>query len=306
MKNNIIQIVLTVILSCAIFTIPFSAKNHAELLAPSSFVSDLSVQEIQFEAQSAFSELLGISVIGLIIRLARIESKIEDIFSKYDKEFRVFVLSRKLMEIVGEIGGMDQNGRAFNFKSYIFVLDTDLERARQGDKEALLVICHERCHNDYRKIHGDQNPTVEQRLADELYAYFSSFIQIYGVPALAEIKNREGEEVKWGRYVYYQLARNYLWDVETREEKTQYYKKIAFAINVLYHLFRSDKNPQLILENLKTMTDLNPLLVLGLEGYRDTEKIKPEEILKMLGHGQLDQLREHAKEFMEMGIETSL
>ena len=123
-------------------------------------------------------------------------------------------------------------GCAFNYRGLPIVSETTLANAKEGEKQALLTVRHEQRHNYYRNIHGHRSKDIEQDLVDELFTYFSSFIDIYGVEALAHTHD-------YAEAVVRALTTDYLeqvTDKTTREDLVVRVTTAAFILNTRVQL----------------------------------------------------------------------
>lgn len=167
-------------------------------------------EEIIKSFRNSFVSVAGTNMIGISVALSFQDLKLEDLYGRYDDEYSVIVVKDKVLSIIGKATGIESGG-AFSFKGFVIVPESMLRKARDGDKEAQELIRHEERHNDYREKNGEGNNfSVEQGLIEELYAYFASFVDIYGTEALNEERQTAIGKGQWNLIVGNVLNKEYI------------------------------------------------------------------------------------------------
>jgi len=190
-----------------------------------------------------------------------------DVLSHYDaalEVYGVYIVPDDVMGILSRVTRMEL--RAFNLFGLIGVSASDAEKMREGDPEALLVARHEKRHNDYRALHGDPPYEVEQKLVDELYAYFSSYVDIYGIEGLSH--SRHSDHYGNGTYTQIVAASLYegdLGNVADPQKKLELGVKISAAAFILEAYLKAGQ-VDLALGYLKAAKNLNQILAMTTLG----------------------------------------
>jgi hypothetical protein len=113
------------------------------------------------------------------------------IFSKYDEQFAVVASPKGFWgEGVGE-----KELLATCIDGIPVVPDDLLAEAKQGEKEALKTIRHEKKHAEYFRIHGEHED-LDQLLASEVQAHISALAETFGMDGLMDNVRRAVMKVK--------------------------------------------------------------------------------------------------------------
>jgi len=211
----------------------------------------------------------------------------EDIFKQYDAVYDVVVVDDEVMPIIARVVNME-SGFAFNLKGTVVITNTVLRKASEGDKESLFAIKHEHRHNDYRGLHGENMSGSEQRLVDELYAYFSAFIDVYGLTSLTETRNTQIGSGTWAQIVAGALTKDYIngFYKEELDEKAREVLRVKLIIAAFVIDAVVKKYGNIGLEYLKQAVSLNSILsILERDGVEQLIKYyssesTPEIIIK--------------------------
>ena len=78
---------------------------------------------------------------------------LEDLFSNYDPEFEVFIISDRAMDVIDKIEGVTGRTVAFNSKGFVFIRKSKMDAAKNGDKDALSAM---------RREHGHKDPEMDE------------------------------------------------------------------------------------------------------------------------------------------------
>lgn len=175
---------------------------------------------------------------------------------KYYKPLKVCFLPKKSVnEICIALGGSGKE-RAITFMGLPIISEEDLEtvldeKGEEGKKqEVRLIIEHEKKHVEYSIIHGQkQAGSSKAFLANELYAYFSSFVDLNGSVGLADNKFADFVNEKLTEACKSKDALNS--DASCR---------LGFAITILNTLLQISSYTQSVLAYLKTLTTLDQII----------------------------------------------
>ncbi len=248
------------------------------------------------QPQQILMERMGFASAMLELKLNIHGLEMENLFQHYEKEHDAYILDDKVMDVMGQLGGM-KNGEALNLVGFVFIRGSTVEKLKTADKEAFLSLRHEQRHNDYHAIHGYAIESSEQKLIDELYAYFASFIQIYGVEGLTTIQERQIGTGPWAQIVLNVLIQDYLKDEREEALKADLIERLRYVASILDWYLKT-QDPNMILEFLKTATSLNQILAMvNFDYLKDNlkEKIPLEEYERLAG-----QFRKFRSDFQTM------
>lgn len=178
----------------------------------------------------------------------------------FDAQFKVLVISDKAMEVMAGASDVEY-GAAFNLNGYPVVSESMLAKARAGEKEALMVIRHEHRHNDYNCIHGF-NRGDEQLFADEIFAHFASFVDVYGA-SQDEFAAIRGARMRKGKYfalVAGSLVNDYAAEIADKKSREALYVRIYIACFVCEKMITQSGSPNIVLEYLRTLTKIDHII----------------------------------------------
>lgn len=233
-----------------------------------------------------FENAAGANMLSIQLGLALRGIEEEDLYGHYDDEYDVIVVRDEVISIIHKIVNMD-SGLAFNFKGFVVIPENVLRKAKAGDKDALVAIRHEKRHNDFRSAQGEADTfSADQRLLNELYAYFSSFVDVHGKDALTEdLQTGLGKGI-WAMQVAAVINKDYVDSVykDTDVNKETLKIMVCTAAWVIDNLIRT-YGLNFTLEYLKRTKDLKAIATL----------IKPyQTFLNTLDHFR-EQLKFHNK-----------
>ncbi len=254
----------------AFLTLPFLSSSLVvrpsplEELSPPRAVHSLRNGDLDWQGRHdmhIFSERLGGAMLPLLLHLTLRDLDVDQLFTHYVPDFEIYVITDETMDILGNISGME-SGLALNLGGFVFIRKSTLKEIRAGNKESLVVLIHEKKHNDYSTIHGYARGTIEQKLVDELYAFFSSFIEVYGIDHLSALRQSRFGDGIWAYVVLNTLVRDYLHEVNDEQRRKEVIEKLSYATSILNYSFVNYNDPKMIFAYLKTCINLDQILVM--------------------------------------------
>lgn len=210
-------------------------------------------------ANQVFQGLLqkGLGPLGNLLTLMGHDCR--QLFQTFDAEYQVVTLPDLVfVHLVSAIGQPDAFG--FNMGGVPVVANSLLTRARENDKEAQLVIQHERRHFDFRSIHQGLM-LGEIRFVGELYADYAAYLDVYGLDSFRA--NTFGRGTGYDDTILRRLlhecdyTQDYFGPVAANQ-KAALFVRAATANTLLVKLIVG--NPALCLDYLKTLSSFDQVI----------------------------------------------
>ncbi|MFA4843590.1 MAG: hypothetical protein WC632_01405 [Candidatus Margulisiibacteriota bacterium] len=220
---------------------------------------EMDPEETLNRANQVFQRLLqkGLGPLGDLLTLLGHDCR--RLFQTFDAEYQVVTLPDLVfVHLVSAIGQPDAFG--FNMGGVPVVADSLLTRARENDKEAQLVIQHERRHFDFRSIHQELM-LGEIRLVGELYADYAAYLDVYGLDSFKA--NTFGQGTGYDNTILRRLLHgcDYTQDFSgpvDASQKAALSVRAATANTLLVKLIAGD--PVLCLDYLKTLSSFDQVI----------------------------------------------
>lgn len=179
----------------------------------------------------------------------------EHILKYYEPLEVCFLPKKSVSEICIALGGSGKE-RAITYLGLPIISEEDLETVldEKGEEEkkqkVRLIIEHEKKHVEYSIIHGQKQANSNNAiLTNELYAYFSSFVDLNGSAGLAD--------TGFADFVNGKLTEAYK---SIDPLNTDAICRLGFAITVLNTLLQISSYTQPLLAYLKTLTTLDQII----------------------------------------------